>query len=88
MEKNKEINEKTETVTEEIKYVDGRVKENFNLNVRKRPNRLSEVVTVIDSNTKLKVSGSESTKDFYKVFLINRTGISGFCSKEFIEIEE
>lgn len=55
------------------------------LNIRKNPNVNSEVVCVVDVNTKVSVDLKESTNAWYKVFLDN--GNCGYCMKNYIAIE-
>jgi len=54
------------------------------LNVRMEPKADAEILTTIKHGTKIMISESESTEDFYKVY--NSSGIEGFCMKEFIKI--
>lgn len=53
------------------------------LNVRKKPNAKAEVVTIIDTDTKVSIALDESTEEYYKVTL--KGGAYGFCKKEFIK---
>jgi uncharacterized protein YgiM (DUF1202 family) len=55
------------------------------LNVRTEPKADAEILMTIEHGTKITISESESTEDFYKVY--NSSGIEGFCMKEFIKIQ-
>lgn len=54
------------------------------LNVRKKPKKDAEIVSVIILATEVMVDPKKSTKDFYKVTLAD--GTEGFCMKEFIAV--
>lgn len=54
------------------------------LNVRKEPDPEAEVVAKISVDTKLEVYESESTDDFYKIWV--PYGVEGYCMKQFISI--
>lgn len=54
------------------------------LNVRTKPNKKSDVVCVIDADTKVEIDEDASSRDFYKVKSKNFTG---YCMKKFITIK-
>ena len=55
------------------------------LNVRFRPNSKSDIVCEIDNNTEVMIDESESTDDFYKVYIAS--GIEGYCMKKYIDVQ-
>ena len=72
-----------EPIEEVVECVIGFVNTSL-LNVRVAPNADADVVTVIKENTKVEIGISESTDDFYKVYLEN--GVDGFCMKHFVTV--
>lgn len=54
------------------------------LNVRKEPNKESEVLSIIDENKVVKIL-DDSDKVFYKVMISEN--IEGYCMKKFINIK-
>ena len=85
---NTETNETMTPETEETvrKTQVGTVVNCARLNVRKRPNRAAQVVTVINAGTVVKINDRRSTEDFYNVTTEN--GKFGYCMKQYIEVEE
>ena len=55
------------------------------LNVRAEPDINADVICVIDKGTEVSIDMSESTEDFYAVYLVS--GVEGYCMKEFIAVE-
>lgn len=56
------------------------------LNMRKEPNKESDVLIILNKNTEVQVNMTESTtEDFYKVYGPN--GVEGYCMKQFISIK-
>ena len=52
------------------------------LNIRKKPNKNAEVVTVVNNSDELEINADTSTADWYAVTTSN--GVSGFCMKKFV----
>lgn len=79
-----EITDEVEVETvPETKY--GRVANCLRLNVRKKPNPYSEVVTVLERGDEVAITDEESTIEFYKV--CTASGVEGFCMRNFIEVK-
>ena len=55
------------------------------LNVRKEPDKTSDIIQIIDALTEVRVIVKDSTYNFYKVIL--PSGIEGYCMKKFIELK-
>lgn len=77
-----------ESVTDEIKEIiepvivyNGRVDNCFKLNLRRKPNKNSEVISVLDKGQIVVIL--DQVNDFYKVEI---DGLIGFCMKSYIEI--
>ena len=88
---NEEVMENTTPVVEEAKeeakeitFVKGVVANCFALNVRKAPNKKSDVITILQKNTKVSVINPETKNGWYHIKLKN--GSEGYCMKEFITI--
>lgn len=91
---NTEVVNDAETIVEdstpevEATPVFGFVADCSKLNVRNKPNAKSNVVCIIDKDTKVEIIEEESAKDFYKV---KSTGtkqeFNGFCMKKYITIK-
>lgn len=81
--------EAVETVAEAAvdapNIVYGKIANCTKLNIRKKAKKDSDIVTVIDAKVNVEIYPDESTKGWYKV---NVKGISGYCMKEFIEINK
>ena len=54
------------------------------LNMRKKPSKDAEVVTILSKSDSVDVYLDESTEDFYKVRIVDK---EGYCVKDFIEIK-
>lgn len=54
------------------------------LNVRKQPNKDSEVVTEVCGNTKLEIDLNLSNFGWYKVH--TESGLEGYCMKEYVSV--
>lgn len=68
--------------------VPGVVSKCIRLNVRSEAKKDSDVLCVIDKDTKLTVDIEESTNDFYKVYFeYEDTLVEGYCLKDFIELK-
>jgi uncharacterized protein YgiM (DUF1202 family) len=74
----------------ELKYVDGTVFNCKRLNIRKKPDKESEVLMVVDAGTFLMIIEPEKAKgDWYKVVAeIDEVETTGFCMKEFVTLDE
>lgn len=55
------------------------------LNVRKKPNKASEPLCVVEAQTELLIDMDESTVEWYSVTTPN--GVEGFCMKQFITVK-
>lgn len=59
------------------------------LNIRSKPSITSEILTIVNKETKVEINEDFSTDDFYSVKVISEQGITtiGYAMKEYIEIE-
>lgn len=55
------------------------------LNIRKEPNRESDVLDVVLEGSEVMIDESKSTDDFYKVY--TESGLEGFCMKQYITVQ-
>lgn len=88
MAKNKTTNISVDTVDEVIKgeaLLTGVVTDCFRLNIRKKPDKNADIVTVVDLLTQLKVDEGKSTDDWYHV--LDSNGNSGYCMKQYVAIK-
>lgn len=69
----------TSTVT---KTVYGIVANCDRLNVRKKPHRCSDVLTVIEEDEIVEITTYESTKSWY--YVKTESGVEGYCMKDYI----
>ena len=53
------------------------------LNVRKRPHRLSEVLTIIEEDESVTITMSKSTHNWY--YVKTESGVEGYCMTDFID---
>lgn len=74
-----------ETVEQQDDFMEGVVANCNLLNVRAEPKPDAEVLRKVSVDTEVMIDPTESTEDFYKVYLAD--GSEGFCMKKFIEIE-
>lgn len=75
--------EETEEVVEDIIGV---VTDCLKLNIRKEPNKDSEVVTIVTCLDELKIDPDASTNDWYAVCTV--AGVEGFCMKKFVAVRQ
>lgn len=81
----KEENIKEENIKEEVKRtVKGTVIDCTRLNVRKRPNKDSEVNCVIDADSIVEINENKSNDEWYRVTTDN--GVYGYCMKKYISL--
>jgi uncharacterized protein YgiM (DUF1202 family) len=82
------VEEAVTPVEEEKKEVIGIVTGCSRLNVRKAPKSGSDVVTIIDKDTKVTIVDIEKASgEWYKVKIDNETsGFDGYCMKKFIKL--
>ncbi len=76
-----EVNE----VVEVTNLVKGVISGCRKLYVRKKPNKGSVHLCILDAGTEVTVNTAESTEDFYKV--CTAAGIEGYCMKKFMSIK-
>lgn len=87
----KEDNNNTEPQNENVEKGDaklvGVVTGCEKLNVRKEPNKESDVLCVINKNEVVEFDTEEyqTYEDFYKI--VTTTGVKGYCMKQFIKIK-
>jgi cytoskeletal protein RodZ len=68
------------------KTVTGTVANCAKLNVRVAPVAGAEVVTIVESGTKLTIDVTKSTDEWFSVNVDNGTeGFNGYCMKKFVE---
>lgn len=80
-----DTDESVETDEEVIEPFIGTVVNCTKLNVRKEPNKESEIVCKVDSGSELMIDTTKSTDDWYSV--CTEAGIEGFCMKEYISVK-
>lgn len=81
-----EAEPEADTTLQEHVYHDGIVTGCAKINVRATPElnaNKDNVICEIEKGTKLKVDDTDSTDEWFKVYLEN--GIEGFCMKKFID---
>lgn len=76
----------TEVVDDEESILIGIVSNCKKLNIRKSPNKKSEIITEVEVGTELMVDVESSNTNWYSV--CTSIGIEGFCMKEYITIQE
>ena len=76
--------EKDKTIENSVDDI-GIVVNCIKLNVRKEPDKTSDIIQIIDSLTEVRVIPKDSTYNFYKEIL--PSGIEGYCMKKFIELK-
>lgn len=88
MAKNKTINNPIEVINEAVKediLLTGAITDCFRLNIRKKPDKTADIVTVADTLTQLKVDEKKSTNDWY--YVLDGNGNSGYCMKQYVKIK-
>lgn len=80
-----EIEDIDEVEPEEDEVLIGVVSGCSKLNVRFMPNIESDIVCKIVNNTEVMIDESESTDEFYKVYI--SSGIEGYCMKKYIDVQ-
>lgn len=73
-------------VEETVKDIIGVVTDCLKLNIRKEPDKDSDVVVVVNCLDELKIDLGNSTDDWYAVCTV--TGIEGFCMKKFVAVRQ
>lgn len=71
---------------EVVKDIIGVVTDCLKLNIRKEPNKDSDVVVIVTCLDELKIDLDASTDDWYAVCTV--TGIEGFCMKKFVAVRQ
>ena len=71
---------------EAVKNIIGVVTDCLKLNIRKEPNKDSDVVVVVTCLDELKIDLDASTDDWYAVCTV--AGIEGFCMKKFVAVRQ
>lgn len=71
---------------EAVEDVIGVVTDCLKLNIRKEPDKDSDVVVVVTCLDELKIDFDASTDDWYAVCTV--TGIEGFCMKKFVAVRQ
>ena len=69
-----------------VKDIIGVVTDCLKLNIRKEPNKDSDVVVIVTCLEELKIDPDTSTDDWYAVCTV--TGIEGFCMKKFVAVRQ
>lgn len=77
---------KVEEIEEAVEEIIGVVSDCLKLNIRKEPNKDSDVVAVVTCLDELKIDLTASTDDWYAV--CTAAGIEGFCMKNFVSVEQ
>ena len=75
-----------EEIEEAVEDIIGVVTDCLKLNIRKEPDKDSEVVVVVTCLDELKIDPDASTDDWYAVCTV--AGIEGFCMKKFVAVRQ
>ncbi len=73
-------------VEEVVEDIIGVVTDCLKLNIRKEPNKDSDVLVVVTCLDELKIDPDASTDDWYAV--CTASGIEGFCMKKFVAVKQ
>ncbi len=73
-------------VEEVVEDIIGVVTDCLKLNIRKEPNKDSDVVVIVTCLDELKIDPDASTDDWYAV--CTASGIEGFCMKKFVAVKQ
>lgn len=76
----------TQYTTTSFKPIYGTVANCDRLNVRKKPHRGSDVLTVIEEDDTVEIDVCESTKNWY--YVKTESGVEGYCMKDYIVREK
>lgn len=85
IEESNEEKQDTENQEEDVNVKEGIVSECSKLNVRTEANIESDVVCVLNSDSKVYVYLDDSTDDFYKIK--TQDDVYGYCKKDFVWLE-
>lgn len=69
---------------ETVKEIIGIITDCLKLNIRKTPDKDSEIVAIATCLEELRIDPSASTDDWYAVCTVS--GIEGFCMKKFVAV--
>lgn len=75
-----------EETEEAVEDIIGVVTDCLKLNIRKEPNKDSDVVVIVTCLDELKIDPNTSTDDWYAVCTV--AGIEGFCMKKFVAVRQ
>ena len=75
-----------EEIEEAVEDIIGVVTDCLKLNIRKEPNKDSDVVVIVTCLDELKIDPDASTDDWYAVCTV--AGIEGFCMKKFVAVRQ
>lgn len=75
-----------EETEEAVEDIIGVVTDCLKLNIRKEPNKDSDVVVIVTCLDELKIDPNASTDDWYAVCTV--AGIEGFCMKKFVAVRQ
>ena len=70
----------------EVKPVYGTVSNCTRLNVRKKPHRGSEVLTIIEEDDTVEITMHKSTRSWY--YVKTESGVEGYCMQDYIVREK
>ena len=71
---------------EAVEDIIGVVTDCLKLNIRKEPDKDSDVVVIVTCLDELKIDLNNSTDDWYAVCTV--AGIEGFCMKKFVAVKQ
>ena len=77
---------RVEEIEETVEEIIGVVTDCLRLNIRKEPNKDSDVVVIVACLDELKIDPDASTDDWYAVCTV--TGIEGFCMMKFVAVRQ
>lgn len=77
---------RVEEIEEAVEEIIGVVTDCLRLNIRKEPNKDSEVAVIVNCLDEVKIDPETSTDEWYAVCTV--AGIEGFCMKKYIAVRQ
>ena len=77
---------RVEEIEEAVEEIIGVVTDCLRLNIRKEPNKDSEVASIVNCLDEVKIDPETSTDEWYAVCTV--AGIEGFCMKKYIAVRQ
>ena len=77
---------RVEEIEEAVAEIIGVVTDCLRLNIRKEPNKDSEVASIVNCLDEVKIDPEASTDEWYAVCTV--AGVEGFCMKKYIAVRQ